>query len=238
MTESKKCTKCNIEKPATREYFYTSKAGASGLHPHCKDCFKAAVYARRKGNPDRAKEIRQQSYAKNRESSKARLREQHKKRMADPIAAEKERARCREKARRERASKPEVVRERLGRYRSLNREALRTKDCDAKARAYAKAPEVFRARTAQQRAARAEAPGEFTGLDLLAAFQRQRGACYYCSNKVGGRHGPWHADHFIPLSRGGTNEPGNIVIACAGCNLRKHNKMPHEFMPERFPAPQ
>jgi 5-methylcytosine-specific restriction endonuclease McrA len=33
----------------------------------------------------------------------------------------------------------------------------------------------------------------------------------------------------IPLDRGGSNGPENIVIACPECNHSKHNKLPHEW---------
>ena len=33
----------------------------------------------------------------------------------------------------------------------------------------------------------------------------------------------------IPLAKGGSNGPENIVIACAPCNLKKNAKLPHEF---------
>lgn len=30
-----------------------------------------------------------------------------------------------------------------------------------------------------------------------------------------------HIDHVIPLCKGGTDDLGNLVVACADCNLRK-----------------
>ena len=41
--------------------------------------------------------------------------------------------------------------------------------------------------------------------------------------------GPLHADHRLPLARGGTNEISNILPACARCNLRKHLMTEAEF---------
>lgn len=35
-----------------------------------------------------------------------------------------------------------------------------------------------------------------------------------------------HADHVIPLSRGGLHDLTNLVIACAACNVKKHARMP------------
>ncbi|MGD2135748.1 MAG: HNH endonuclease [Gemmatimonadales bacterium] len=35
-------------------------------------------------------------------------------------------------------------------------------------------------------------------------------------------------DHLVPLSRGGTNDWGNVVTACSTCNTRKGNRLPTE----------
>lgn len=52
------------------------------------------------------------------------------------------------------------------------------------------------------------------------------GVCAYCSCKVS----RFHRDHFIPKSRGGISDIGNIVPSCPSCNLRKHSKDPKAFL--------
>jgi len=70
------------------------------------------------------------------------------------------------------------------------------------------------------RAQRALAPGKYTAEDLTAQFNAQDGKCFYCTKPL---------VHKIPLARGGTNFPDNIVCACARCNLRKGPRTADEF---------
>lgn len=50
--------------------------------------------------------------------------------------------------------------------------------------------------------------------------------CVYC----GDEDGPFDHDHLFPVSRGGADEPHNIVIACARCNRSKGAKTLLEWM--------
>ncbi len=53
--------------------------------------------------------------------------------------------------------------------------------------------------------------------------------CLYCGGAA------THIDHVTPLDKGGTDEPDNLVAACAACNLRKGTKNAREFA-ERISA--
>lgn len=87
-------------------------------------------------------------------------------------------------------------------------------------------PERVRASAQKQRAKRLKAPGEYTGHDLLRLFKGQGGKCWWCSCKL--RNG-FEVDHRIPLSRGGSNSIGNLVVSCMPCNRSKHDKLPSEW---------
>jgi len=52
--------------------------------------------------------------------------------------------------------------------------------------------------------------------------------CVYCGHAGDDRK--IHADHAIPLSRGGSDAWHNLVPACEPCNLKKHTKTPEEFL--------
>jgi 5-methylcytosine-specific restriction endonuclease McrA len=85
--------------------------------------------------------------------------------------------------------------------------------------------EMVNASTRTRKAVIRGCTGTHTADDVLAQFERQNGRCYWC----GCRLGPYHVDHVIPLSKGGSNGPENIVASCPPCNLSKNAKMPSEF---------
>src|ERR671925_53472 len=57
-----------------------------------------------------------------------------------------------------------------------------------------------------------------------ALFARDGWRCVYCGTS-GGR---LTLDHVVPRSRGGESVWENVVTACAPCNLRKGDRLPHE----------
>ena len=54
--------------------------------------------------------------------------------------------------------------------------------------------------------------------------ERDKHTCKYCG--VTGPDVKWHIDHLKPVSQGGTNNPGNLVLSCQSCNLRKGGMNP------------
>lgn len=54
-----------------------------------------------------------------------------------------------------------------------------------------------------------------------AAFLRDNFTCQYC----GDRGGDLECDHVEPISKGGTNELGNLITACSKCNRSKRGKL-------------
>ena len=58
-------------------------------------------------------------------------------------------------------------------------------------------------------------------------YKRFNGYCYYCNEKFDIHHVT--TDHFIPLSKGGSNRTSNKVLACVWCNRDKKNLSVLEF---------
>lgn len=55
-------------------------------------------------------------------------------------------------------------------------------------------------------------------------FARDGRTCRYC-----GATDDLQIDHVCPLSRGGTNDPDNLAVACRPCNRSKHAKTIEEW---------
>lgn len=61
--------------------------------------------------------------------------------------------------------------------------------------------------------------------------------CVYCGRVLRYDHstlGPvpnkeCSIDHLLPVSRGGTDDPSNLVLACKGCNRSKSDRTPDEW---------
>jgi 5-methylcytosine-specific restriction endonuclease McrA len=87
-------------------------------------------------------------------------------------------------------------------------------------------PEAFRAIKLRRRGREANAEGSHTGADIKRIGEAQRWRCHWCAKPAKKNY---HVDHLVPLSKGGTNWPNNLVIACANCNLRKSATDPIAF---------
>ncbi len=66
-------------------------------------------------------------------------------------------------------------------------------------------------------------------------FLRDRFSCQYCGGAYSAENLTF--DHIVPRSRGGRTHWGNVVAACAPCNLRKGHRLPQEsgIFPRRQP---
>jgi len=101
------------------------------------------------------------------------------------------------------------------RYRQRHSEKMRKRD----ARYREEHPMVRKAQYSRRRAQERDAKGEFSfgQWKAIKRFYSPDGKCLCC-----GEARRLQVDHVVPLSKGGTNWPGNLQPLCKGCNLRKH----------------
>lgn len=94
-----------------------------------------------------------------------------------------------------------------------------------------KYPGAIKARNARHRKTKRD-DDNYTPDDLALQMKAQKSKCWWCGKKIKGND--YHPDHVIPLARGGSNKPENIVVSCPTCNHKKGAKTPAEFMGRLF----
>lgn len=219
----KRCTKCGEEKPATGEFFAHKTSHPERLTARCKAC--DAEYNRVWRQTNRARVKTYLATNSERVAKRARAyREANRKDIAEAeraylsVNAERkaESRRAWAKKNRERIRKNERI------WRELNREYV-----TQKRRAYATANRIrLNAHERNRKALKRNADGNHTASDIERQYGAQKGKCYYCHKRLSEKY---QVEHVVPLIRGGSNGPENIVIACASCNQSKGSKLPHEW---------
>lgn len=57
-------------------------------------------------------------------------------------------------------------------------------------------------------------------------FKRDNWTCYYCRHHNNGKNDVvLQVDHKIPTSKGGSNNPENLITSCRNCNIKKSDKI-------------
>lgn len=215
------CTKCKHELPATREFFSPDKRRKSGLQARCKACVRERVN-------DYYHSEHGKRHVKNYYST--------------PECRERHRSYEQARLRKLPPEKREVMRKRRKQYYQENRQEIlqdrkeyrNRPDVKTRIQAYRRFPLVklrHNVHKANRRARELAAEGSHTKEDILLQYRSQHGKCWWCLKPVGKKY---QVDHVIPLAKGGTNDPRNLVISCPLCNQSKGSKLPHEWSGRLF----
>src|SRR6266705_3610496 len=225
----KRCTRCEQPKPTTD--FHRNKTNPDGLQNHCKECRKDEKYRPR------------QIDLEHRGQKKCPKCKEWKPATTEFFYARRGRragldAHC--KVCRATARKPEKTSLYNRRWREAHVEerkaSVSDKTREAVRRSYYAHPETRQryrkthrierqALENKRRALKASNGGIYTKQDVQDKFSRQKGRCYYCQQKLT----KYHIDHVVPLSRGGSNDQANLVLACPSCNASKKDNLLHEW---------
>lgn len=242
---TQRCTTC--EEIKFLDAYYDTKNTRSGKWSECKACAGAREKEKRLKNPEKRKEYGKKYYAENREKVRAQQREGYYKDVEktraykrDQHAADPERYRGFAKAWRE--ANPEKRASDKRQYYLKNKDTITFKNkayveanpekVAARQSAWREAnPGKVRVNSHRRRTLELNAEGSFTALEWEAKLALYRGKCHWCHKKIKGTP---HADHVIPLAKGGTNYINNIVPSCATCNFSKGAKLPHDFAGRLF----
>jgi 5-methylcytosine-specific restriction endonuclease McrA len=207
---SKKCTKCGELKDLGE--FSKDKSKSCGRRPSCKLCERKRVSEYKSKNPERVLESGRKYRAK--PSNKEKTAEYNK----DYYVQNSEKIKERTKSWAE--NNKDKKRASDSRYSLENRSKLR----ENHKRWMAENPEKGREYLNRRRALSASCDGNFTATQWQARLDYYGGQCVYC-----GSEDKIEIEHRIPLSRGGTNWPANLVPACKSCNCKKSTKTETEF---------
>lgn len=199
----KRCSKCGTFKSLSS--FHRKAKQKTGLNPQCKDCVRGSS---------------RQYYLRNQEKVKSKTRKYA---LENPEL-------IKEDARRRYQKNKEFYKTRAQKWADENRERRRAICRSFEKRARQNNPELYRQKQrrsdAIRRARIAKAGGTITPEWWRLLFDVfETGVCVYC----GATDRPLTMDHWIPVSRGGPTEVGNLIPCCGSCNSRKGNKSPDEW---------
>ena len=212
--DTKKCTKCKRDLPLTE--FHRANNRPSGVRSQCKQCVCAS----------------RREYTANNLASIVERNRQYRAENHERVVENRRRydAENRENRRQYRIDNRERLTEYKKQYRAANREKIAERD-----RAYWKSErgkEISRAAVHKRRAHRLSNGGVFSSADIETIRKRQTNPktgkliCWWCDKPI---DGSFEIDHRIPLSRGGTNDAGNLCLTHRSCNRQKNNKLPSEY---------
>lgn len=245
---TKRCTKCGEEKPATTEYFRKDKTKKDGLYSSCKKCFGVRTreilpeglyrcatckivfpLTNQYFHSNVANRTRLSCYCKACDIARVKARyipRPHIKKSDEELKARK------------RKSDKEYAAKNKTKLQNYHREYYKTRSeyLIRKTKEWAENnPEKVRlsnkVKKARRRSLENQSEGFHTQNDIKKQYRSQKEKCWWCGCKLTNK---FHADHLIPLARGGSNWPNNIVISCPKCNLSRRDKLPSEWIGRLF----
>lgn len=244
-TTFKPCSICGTPKPLTE--YHKCKQSADGHKSACKPCRCASTRDYVHRNPEKVRESKRQWENDNREIVNTRLRK-YAQDYPERVKSTKRKSAEKHKEKRRLKNADPQARERKRQYDQqfylvhMERKKTQVRQWNAQNREHVREhhrnkrllnPERYLAYGRNARARKRNAQGSHTATDIRLQFKAQGGNCWWCGKSFQlGEYGSatgYHVDHRIPLHKGGSNDAGNLCLACPPCNLSKNNKLPHEW---------
>lgn len=196
----KTCNKCEVEKPATPEYFHRNKSKKDGLEYTCKECRKEYDKKYYQENKEKKHEYDKKYYQENKEYYK-KYSEEHK---------EERREYSRNHYQENKEEKLEYSRIHYQENKEHYREYFVTYRLEN--------PEAKRLIEQRRRARKAQLPHDLVEEEWYEILEYFNNECAYCGDSESGLE----QEHVIPVSKGGGYTADNIIPACKSCNSSKN----------------
>lgn len=227
------CSKCGIAKPHTFEFFPMRwRRGGKHLGARCRPCEAEDQRERYARSPEGKRKWLREYRRKHPERVKQWDRENNGKNKAPGSDYQKRKYARLDKRKaladlkKWKLENPDKVRDTWIRTYQKNRE----KHAARSAKWALENPESRAASRDRRRAKEVGAAGSYTREEVRALLREAGRVCFYCRCALK----KFHADHFIPLARGGSNTIENIRLSCPSCNYSKGARLPWEWKPEVF----
>lgn len=234
------CNRCACEYPSKEGYFYRRSCGRYSTI--CKVCNRASSALRYENKRDEInKSAREKlksdpvAYEKKRQSDA----ESYRKHRESRLESYKEYRRRQDVTAKSKdyfkslRSRPGFVEKKKKYLREYYHERVKkdpeklSKKREQSRSYWVKYPEKSLTNLRNRRARVRGADGTHTAQDVAEILLKQDYRCYWCGDDISG--GSHTVDHYIPLVKGGSNGPENLVGACRTCNFSKGAKLPEEF---------
>lgn len=202
--ETKICTRCKTELPATIEHYGVSIKGKLGLKSVCKPCTRDI------GNAYYATHTEQRKIYK--EANKEKISEKNKQYRLNHVKERNDYLK---------GNKIKLSEKQQEYYQTHQKHLI-----SAAVKWKQAHPEKARLNEQKRNAVKRNLPHTLTTEEWEVIKKNFSNKCCYC-----GKDGPLKQDHFVPLSKGGEYTRNNIVPACQSCNSSKGAKDFYEWYP-------
>lgn len=220
------CIKCKLEKEYS--YFSNDKNRKDGLISTCKACISSYCQQRYNKQKDMILAKQKNYYKNNKEQILIKnklycLKNKEKKRQMDHDYYQRNSEKIKLRSKQWIIENRDLHNSYVSNYSRNNRYRVTVKLREWQR----KNPDKVRMYAHNRRALKINAPGIFTEDHITNQYNKQNGLCYYCLIPLNHKY---HLEHKIPLKRGGTNFPDNIVCSCQTCNSEKWIRTDEEYI--------
>lgn len=208
--ETKICSKCGKELPATTEYFHKNKFGKYGLQSVCKKC-KYEV------NKEKSAEYFKKYYDENKQellNYQKKFREENENQV-------------KETQKQYYKKNKEKVKEKSKKYKSQNHESVLKYQKSYNKKYNRENKEMCNIQTQRRITRKKSLPSTLTFEQWENTKNYFGNKCAYCGKEL-----HLTQEHFIPVSKGGGYTADNIIPSCQSCNSSKYNKDFFEWYPK------